>query len=131
MLIDGVILKLQAGLDAGVGVYEDVLPREYTFPAVVIHDYSGTREQSMITGPVNDEETNLQFDVYGETALQARQVRAAIQTLLEGFTGRLLDGTTVTGSYLERKMSLPFLPQANVKAIGFRKLLGLRFVSKV
>jgi hypothetical protein len=136
MLIDGIILKLQTELDSGLGVgnqvFEDVLPREYTFPAIVIHDYSAARDQDT-GGPVDDAETNIQLDVYGTTAVSARQVREATRTMLEGFTGFLPDGdkTKVLGVYLERAMSLPYLPNADQKATGFRKVLGLRFVHRM
>jgi hypothetical protein len=134
MLIDGIILKLQTELASGLGVgnqvFEDVLPREYTFPAIVIHDYSAARDQDT-SGPVDDAETNVQLDVYGTTAVSARQVREAAWTMLEGFTGVLPDGTQVLGVYLERAMSLPYLPNADQKATGFRKVLGLRFVHRM
>jgi hypothetical protein len=133
-MLTGLIQKLAADLDPALGVgadvYEDVLPRNYTFPAVAVHQYGGDQD-SDTGGPVNNEGFQFQFDIYGKTQAEARAVRDAIQGMLVGFVGSLPDGTKIQGAFYERKLDLPFLANADTKAVGFRKVLGLRFVAQV
>jgi hypothetical protein len=111
-------------------VYKQVLPRGYTLPAIVVHRYNGAREQDM-SGPVDIREDNFQLDVYGDTDGDCDAATDAARSFLTGFTGTLADGTVVTGTYLEQDRDMPFLPNADVKSLAFRSLLGYRFVTKV
>lgn len=111
-------------------VYKQVLPRGYTLPAIVVHRYNGSRDQSM-KGPVDIREDNFQIDVYGDTPDDCDAATDASRDLLTGFTGTLADGTVVQGAYLEQDRDMPFLSNADTKSLAFRSLLGFRFVTKV
>lgn len=117
-----------------VTVYEGELPRGYKLPAVAVHQYNGNQD-SDFSGPVDDREDFIQFDIYGSTAVAARTLKAAIRALfvgsreIPGFLGTLPDGTVVEGIFLERDMDLPFLPHADQKGIANRTTLGIRVTS--
>ena len=111
-------------------VYKQVLPRGYKLPAIVVHRYNGTHDQDM-SGPIDIREDNFQLDIYGDTQDDCDAVTDASRDFLTGFTGTLPDDTVVTGTYLEQDRDMPFLPNADVKSLAFRAMLGFRFVSKV
>lgn len=111
-------------------MFEQVLPRGYTLPAIVVHRYNGVQDQDY-AGPIGIREDNFQLDVYGDTALDCDNVTSACRNLLIGYTGRLTDGTLVEGAYLEQDRDMPFLANADGKGIALRALLGIRFVTEV
>ncbi|HZP06773.1 MAG TPA: hypothetical protein VFB43_17875 [Terracidiphilus sp.] len=111
-------------------VYQDVLPRGFQMPAIVVHRYTGVREQTF-AGPVNAREDNFQIDVYGDTPADRDAVLDVTRDLLVGYAGTLPDETVVMGTYLEQDRDMPYLPNADAKSLAYRSLLGLRFVTKV
>lgn len=132
MLIDGVIAQLQNtpafNTATPGGVHENELPRGYILPCAAAHQYGGTRESQM-SGPVDPGDTQVQFDCYGRTGLEARQSAAAIRAALEGFTGTLPDGTVVQRTMMDRSQALPFLPNADQKGIANRWMIGFTFTT--
>jgi Protein of unknown function (DUF3168) len=106
-------------------VYNSVLPRGYKMPAIVVHRYNGSQDQDM-TGPVDAREDSFQLDIYAGAADVCDAITDACRTLLTGFTS-----TEVQGTYLEQDRDMPFVSNANKESVGFRSLLGFRFVSKV
>jgi len=130
MLIDGLIALLTtdergAAVYALVAdrVYENALPREYRFPAIVIHQSSGGQDYDM-AGPLNVDADEIQFDCYGTTALQARALKTAVRSLLSPFVGELPDGTVTCLCQNVRDMAMPYQPNADAKGITHRWILG-------
>lgn len=116
-------------LSGPTAVYESVLPRGYKLPAIAAHRYGGAHDQDM-AGPIDAVEDNFQVDIYADTSAAKESIRKACKDLLNGFVGVLTDGTVVMGTYLERDMDMPFLPNASPDNIAFRTVLAFRFVSK-
>jgi Protein of unknown function (DUF3168) len=133
MLTDGLIALVQAdpGCTALIAgrIYEGELPRGYTLPAVAIHKYGGNRD-TQFSGPVGIRETQIQFDTYGRTALEARQVAQAIDSLVAPFAGALPDGTVVQLCTLERDMDMPFKADGDAKSVFSRSTLGYRIITE-
>jgi hypothetical protein len=132
MMIDGLIIRLT--LDTGVAaliggrVYENVLPRGYTLPAVAVHAYGGTQETQM-SGPVDVRVDQVQFDSYGLTAASARAVIEAIRSALISFTGALPEGTFVQLITIDRSMAMEFKATEDAKGSTHRFLLGVEVTS--
>ena len=134
MLIDGLILLLQAdpatSALAETRVYENFLPRGYVLPAIVLHQYGGDRDSQM-DGPVSIGADQIQFDCYGTTALQTRQVAAAVRDAVNPFVGELpdSDSTVVQLCKLDRDMAMPYIPNADAKGMANRWILGFSITS--
>lgn len=132
MLIDSLITL--ANEDNGVNalisgrIYKNVLPRGYVLPAIAVHRYGGSQDYEF-AGPTGTSDDQVQFDCYGRTADEAQQTADAVRNLLVAFTGTLPGGTVVQACYLERDMDMPFLPNADVKGIANRAILGFRVVT--
>ena len=109
MLANGFVAKLLA--DSGVSslvstrVYQDRLPRGFTLPAIVVHQYGGT-EDTEFDGVTDVNEGHVQIDVYGKTPAERDGAVAAVVSLLKGFTGTLPDteGTKVQLCRIERRL---------------------------
>jgi hypothetical protein len=128
MLIDG-ILQQAAVIAVGVPLYENVLPRDYTVPAVVLHQYGNTQDYAM-GGPTDNTEDQVQLDVYAADATGCRTLAKSLEAGFKSFIGTLPDGTTVLGCFIERSMAMPFKASGDVTGILHRWTLGFRFVSR-
>jgi hypothetical protein len=130
MMLDGFISLLKATPAVSVivadRVYKKVLPRGYSFPAIVVHRYGGTQDYEF-AGPVGVREDQIQIDTYDSGDGEA--LASVVRTFLSAYTGTLPDGTIVQGCFLERDMDMPFLPNADTKGIANRSTLGFRVVS--
>lgn len=122
--------SITALLSAPTAISEQALPRGFALPAIVVHRYNGGQDQAF-DGPSGVREDNFQIDVYGLTADQCDAITDACRVLLTGYSGTLSDGTAVQGCYLEQDRDMPFLPNADIKSLAFRSLLGFRFVTGV
>lgn len=112
----------------GSAVFENELPRGYTFPAIAVHVYGGDQGYDM-AGPDDLAECQLQLDVYGLDSLQCRTLATAARVLLKSYVGTLPDGTVVPGLFQERDMAMPFVAKADSKGLGNRWTIGFRVVS--
>jgi hypothetical protein len=114
----------------GPRVYDTVLPRGYTLPAVAVHRYGSTQEYEFAgkVGPLDDQ---VQIDVYGTTSDVTNAASDAIRALLIDYVGTLPDGTEVQAAYLERAMDMPFMPNADKSNLAFRSVLGFRVIGQV
>jgi hypothetical protein len=140
MLLDGLITLLTSdeGLTSLVCAFgrngekpfvtKSVLPRDYRLPAIAIHRYGGTQDYDL-AGPVQNQEDQVQVDIYTRDADAGEQVSQAVRGILVGYVGTLPDGTVVKACYLERDMNMPFQANGDTKGVAFRTLLGFRIVS--
>lgn len=132
-MLAGLIALLQnspvAAIVAQKSFYEDELARGFKTPCVVLHRYNSAQEYDF-NGPADVEETNVQADLYADTAQLRDQLRKAVKSVLDSYVGTLPDGTVVQGCFLERSLDPPYVTTTNTANTGFRSLLGYRVVSR-
>jgi hypothetical protein len=116
------LILADAGVSALVAarVYDGVLPRGFTLPAVVYHTVVAPSNYTF-EGNANPNEIKVQFDIYGDSAAQVRSVQKAIKNVLQNLRGAL-SGHNVIGSFWNFDQDMPFEPSINKVAVGFRSL---------
>lgn len=108
-----------AGL-VGTAIYDGVLPRGFTLPAVVYHIVSAPSGYDF-AGVSDPSEVKLQFDYYGDTAAQVYAVQCAVKAVLQNLRGTL-SGHRVLASFWNFDQDMPYEPTINKVAVGFRSL---------
>ncbi len=131
MILDEIkaLLVADAGVLAQVGtrIYDTVLPRGYTLPAVVYHTVTAPGGYTM-AGAANPSERTAQFDFYAGVATDAQLALKAVKAVLQNFKGILGGGTFVQATFWQMEMALPDSPDITPTAVGFRLMAHVRFV---
>lgn len=131
MILDEIkaLLVADAGLLSLIGtrVHDMVLPRGFVLPALVMHKVTTVSGYTM-QGSTQPADITVQFDVYADTALTARQIREALEDALQDFKGILSGGSVVQGTFWITDMDMPYTPDINKTAVGFRIMSHVRFV---
>lgn len=98
-ILEAIVAHLLA--DAGVSaiaatrVYAKSLPQSPTYPALVIHNVSGTSEHSQ-DGPSGLAEPRFQIDCFSPRKASSVLLVLAVQTALDGFQGTMGGGGGVS-----------------------------------
>jgi len=131
MVLDEIkaLLLADAGVLAQVGtrIYDTVLPRGYTLPAVVYHTVTAMGSYTM-AGSSSPDEITVQFDVYAGDAPTARTAKETLEDVLQDFKGVLSGGSVVQGTFWVMDADLPDSPDTTQTAVGFRVMAHVRFV---
>lgn len=70
----------------GLRLGPTTLPQGETLPAIVYHEISADSDQTL-DGRTGIANTRIQFDCYGKTAIEAQQLRLAVELALQGYRG--------------------------------------------
>jgi hypothetical protein len=131
MILDEIkaLLLADAGVLAQVStrIYDTVLPRGYTLPAVVYHTVTAPGGYTL-QGSTNPSERTAQFDFYAAAAPDARLALKAVKAVLQNFKGILGGGTFVQATFWQMEMDLPDSPDTTTTAVGFRIMAHVLFV---
>ena len=93
------LLTQNAGLQALIGtcLYPVMVPEQTTYPCLSYQTVSAASEYAL---PGSSERwKRLQFDAWAQSYADCKNVVAALDAALDGFTGALPDGTVVFGAF--------------------------------
>jgi hypothetical protein len=103
----------------GTNVYYSVVPKQGSFPAIVIHTLSTGLYIDLVATAVNLEERRLQINYISSVdQLDAREGARAVEAILKDYTGTLADGTVVQTAIINDIYDLPYEVGARSYAYG-------------
>lgn len=93
------LLSANAPLQALIGscLYPVFVPENTAYPCISYQAVSATSEYALDGS--SERTKRLQFDVWGRNYADCKAVAAALDAVLDGFSGPLPDGTVILGAF--------------------------------
>lgn len=93
------LVTADPGVSALIGTcfYPVILPETPTYPCMSYQVVSASSEYNL--GATAERWKRIQFDAYGQAYSDCKAIVAALDTVLDGYTGTLPDGTQILGSF--------------------------------
>ena len=89
----------------GTRLYPVIWPDDPIF-GLATYQRISTVTENLLSGPLSIATVRIQYDAWAETYLGAKQIAAALNTVLEGFQGILPDGTHIDNITLDSSFDL-------------------------
>jgi hypothetical protein len=107
MMTTGLLALLSNNPDlSGVGIRPVMLPSGFPMPAMTYQIVGGSSYPTLDGDGL--QKVRMQFDCYGNSYLDATNLREKVRKFLNGFSGQLSDGTFLQFADLIQSIDFPF-----------------------